>query len=121
LRHSFLFHLLADGTVGDGILLFSHFPHGSEDPGTRIREAVDCQFTFFALFHLTIAFSCFCPYLPASLDIRSIYSSHSMGRRYFLRLLHSLHAGTVLPRVDFPPRVSATIWSMVNSTGGAFL
>lgn len=48
------------------------------------------------------------------------YWSHSMGSRYFFRLLQSLHAGTVLPRTDLPPRMSGTIWSMVSSAGGNF-
>lgn len=36
-------------------------------------------------------------------------SSHSIGRRYFLRLLQLLHANTTLLRLDCPPRMRGTM------------
>lgn len=45
------------------------------------------------------------------------YSSHSVGSRYFFRLLHCLHAGTTFPRVDLPPLTRGTIWSIVSCPG----
>lgn len=51
----------------------------------------------------------------------SRYSSHSMGRRYFFLELHSLHAGTMFPETDLPPRAIGTMWSIVSSAGRNFL
>src|SRR5438105_14560507 len=39
----------------------------------------------------------------------------SAGVSSFLRLLHSLHAATTLPRTLRPPRATGTTWSMVSS------
>src|SRR5207302_11346828 len=39
---------------------------------------------------------------------RSRYACHSSGTSAFLLVLHSLQAGTTLPRVDRPPRPSGT-------------
>lgn len=33
-------------------------------------------------------------------------------------MLHALHAGTALARVERPPRTSGTRWSIVSSRGG---
>jgi hypothetical protein len=50
-RCAFQLHLIVDRTVGNCVLLFIHFLHGPENPGTRIGKAVDRQFTFLASFH----------------------------------------------------------------------
>ena len=41
-------------------------------------------------------------------------SSHSTGSSDFFLVLHALHAGTALPRVERPPRPSGTMWSIVR-------
>ena len=48
-------------------------------------------------------------------DVR--YSFHSVGRRYFFLLLHSLHVGTMFPCTDLPPRTMGMRWSIVRSEG----
>ncbi len=50
-----------------------------------------------------------------SVEERFMYSSHSIGSECFFLLLHSLQAGTRLPFVDLPPRMTGIIWSMVRS------
>ena len=136
-----LFNLFVHRAVGDRILLFPHFLLGSENPGTRIGKTVNRQLTFLTSFHShypsgSVTFRGRLSTVgeprrkprPQPLSSHSAafsadslltYSSHSKGSRYFLRLLHSLHAGATLPREDFPPRMSATMWSIVSS-GGEF-
>ena len=55
--------------------------------------------------------------VQAFLARRARYSSHSVGRRYFLATLHALHAGTTFPFVERPPRTRGTRWSIVSSRG----
>ena len=37
------------------------------------------------------------------------WSSHSIGKRYFLALLHSLQQGTIFDFDDDPPRITGTM------------